>query len=401
MKKLKFETEIKLDVFIKFFLFLINPFFGLTYSLRNIKTRSTFIIFFLFCLLFGVSFIVSDNGLDSYEYLKVFEEVKLYSPNEFYESFVRFIKGDPFLPDFYIQLTSYITSRFSDNYHLLFLLLSFVFSYFMIGSLKFFLLSSEFNKSIFICYILLFLFLFNQIFNINGARFWTANWVTVYIILNLFLKKNYKSLLWLIILPLLHSTGILNILLILIILILRNKYNLAIVILIISFIFSSFFSILTNLFIDILPVAIKHKLITYTDPSVIENRKINTGILKLIFNKILFIYINIFVYILIKNKKIIKNTTSLLVVSILLLSFANFTIDVPSLGSRYIQLTYPLLALIWLNNRKQLIKYNLFIMLLPICFAISIWEYINLYLKVLDTLFFVSPPIYTFYYYLF
>jgi len=47
--------EKKYDREVKWILFLISPFIGFIASLKDIKTRSSYMIFFLFFVLFGLS----------------------------------------------------------------------------------------------------------------------------------------------------------------------------------------------------------------------------------------------------------------------------------------------------------------------------------------------------------
>ena len=59
--KAGFLTENKVDVASKLILFILSPFLGFIYSLKRVNTKSSFIIFFLFSLCFGMCFMPMKN----------------------------------------------------------------------------------------------------------------------------------------------------------------------------------------------------------------------------------------------------------------------------------------------------------------------------------------------------
>ena len=72
---------------------------------------------------------------------------------------------------------------------------------------------------------------------------------------------------------------------------------------------------------------------------------------------------------------------------------------VPSLGNRFIQLSYPIIAYIWLVIFKDE-KYNRFILFLPLVFMWDIQKVLSYYFQVLDFWFYFSSPIYLIYKYI-
>lgn len=72
------QKEENTDKALKIILFLVSPFIAALYALRNIKTKSSFVVFFLFAVFFGMSFTVApsktdENSLDGTSYREKFE----------------------------------------------------------------------------------------------------------------------------------------------------------------------------------------------------------------------------------------------------------------------------------------------------------------------------------------
>ena len=65
--KKSWQKEDVLDVSMKVVAFLISPFLSFIYSLRRINTRSSFLVFFLFALMYGLCFTVVADNLSIYE----------------------------------------------------------------------------------------------------------------------------------------------------------------------------------------------------------------------------------------------------------------------------------------------------------------------------------------------
>ena len=60
--------EDSMDIVIKIMTFMISPFISFLYSLKRINTRSSFVVFFLFALIYGLCFTVIADNLDVWEH---------------------------------------------------------------------------------------------------------------------------------------------------------------------------------------------------------------------------------------------------------------------------------------------------------------------------------------------
>ena len=63
MKNSSWNKEIQSDVSVKVISFLISPFLSFLYSLRRINTKSSYVVFFLFALFYGLCYtVLADEG---------------------------------------------------------------------------------------------------------------------------------------------------------------------------------------------------------------------------------------------------------------------------------------------------------------------------------------------------
>jgi len=112
-------------------------------------------------------------------------------------------------------------------------------------------------------------------------------------------------------------------------------------------------------------------------------------------------YINLLVWLFIRNSKTIFNnpkTKALFPLLLVWMSFVNFTMPIPSVGNRFILLAYPVIAYIWLVNFKG-VKYERVLYAMPFVFLFSFYNQLKLYKLVMDFSFLYSSPFYLLYKY--
>lgn len=397
------------DKALKLILFLISPFLSFLYSLRRIKTRSSYVVFFLFAVFFGMSFSVgnirTEGSIDGVSYRAHFEEFKFKSSNYYYEGLNEFFTFDEGSKDYYFDTVAFYVSRITDNYHVMFMVFAIIFAFFSLKTFKFFTNEDKFDTSI-SSFILAYLFMANQIFNINGMRFWTAAWVAVYALFHIFGKKNKRYLLLLLVTPFFHGSFWILIAVVVIAIMFMRFDKAWTVLFFISFFVGSIAVELLQETSDLLPAFMQRMIASYTDADYIQSRSEGgTGFywVQRLFSTLVRFYMNFMVYLYIRNSKTIKanpKTKSFYLFLLVYMTFVNFTMAVPSLGGRYMTLAYPLIAYIWLVNFKG-VKYKKFLYVMPVVFCFSIYGWIRQYITVLDFEFFVSSPFYLIYNYLF
>lgn len=389
---------------IKILLFIINPFLGFFYSLRDIKTISSYRIIYLFFLLFGLCLTVTSQQwieedsyyLDGMFHRYDFEQIKNETSQEFKEKIISISKGESKNKDYFDVTIKYVISRITDNYHILFFTIAVFFCFFSMKSLKILLQSPNFKNNSLIFIILFYLFLTIQIFEINGVRFFTAAWMAVFCIFKILIEK--KETYWILLLstPLVHISFIFFIGVVCMFILLKRKLNLLSKLFFISF----FLAEITKSFLEsnfnILPPFL------YSWASFYINKDMafgSGGRFYDIFDFLTRFYGFLLITLLIKNLKQItlSNPKSIKLFAFLLTLTitSNITLSIPDLGARFNKLTYPFIVYLWVDNYNIMRKYDYIILCMPLFYFYKIFYYDPiLYSKVLEPCFFYSSPIY-------
>lgn len=398
------------DIADKIILFVISPFLAFLYSLQRIKTKSSYVVFFLFSVCFGLSFTI-DSGksesmqFDGASYREKFEQYGNTTNHEYYSGLKEFFSFDEGAKDYYFDTVAFYVSRFTDNYHVMFMLFAVVFAFFSLKSFKFLTSEDNFNTTL-ACFILAYLFMINQIFNINGVRFWTAAWVAVFVIFQIFRNGNKKYFLLALLTPFIHGSYWVFIGVLLLAYFFKRYEKLWAVLFIISFFVSNISVEMVRGIIDALPPFLGKMALSYTDQEYIELRNAaGTGFwwIRVLFKYLVMIYINIIIFLFINDRRQITSnpkTKNLFLFLLVWMTFTNFTMPIPALGSRFVQLSYPLIAYIWLVNFKG-VKYQSVLYAMPFVFSWNIfWMFYREYPTVLQLDFYYSSPLYMIYKYL-
>lgn len=398
-----FLAENRYDIGIKFILFLLSPLLGFIYSLKRINTKSSFIIFFLFSLCFGMCFTPEKSPiyLDGTHYQELFENSINITTSTFIDNFIEYTSLDTYYrKDLYADVLSFCVSRISNNYHLFFFFASLIFSFFSLKTFKYLTKEKEFDNS-YVCLLLCFLFVYITIFNINGLRFWTGYWIAMLALFKIFRDRNYKYIILLIVAALCHGTLWFLLPLVLLALFTYKCTSIWIVLYIASFFIGEASILFTQNIADYLPMFMQDFVNSYTSAEAINRITADgTGFwfVDRLFGYIVDIFFFVTMMLIISNRKHVINdvrTKKIFALLMVLITFSNFTSSVPSLGSRFEAFSYPLIAYIWLlciKNYKQ--KYSIFFMLIPAYFFMDIFYTLRFYVYTLNIDFYFSSPVY-------
>jgi hypothetical protein len=398
-------SKIKSNSSFDYFLLLVNPFLAAVGGFLTIRNRKSLFVIFSWFLVFGMGLSDLNDLADSYRYIQDFRLACTMDYHQYISMVKEFFTYDTEIKDLYVISTNFIVSRFTDNYHYLFLLYAFVFGFFYIKSLELLLRYPIKNDWVF--YSLLFIFCFsNPIFNINGVRFWTAAWVCVYSTLSFILDNKYWKLLLLLIAPLIHISSIIWVLLIIIFLLTRKVQEVWVVL----FIISSFISAVSYLDIlsdntNNLPPIIQAMIQSYTESD--RAQEIMEGGQSPLYATILLnlpgYFRLILSYLLIFNLRSItkeKVSSNLFSAYLIVGSFVNFTASIPSVGVRFEKLTIPLLVILWAMNYKSLSKHNNLFYFVPVVYAYSILYWVRHMASITEIDLYIAPLPYTIFKYL-
>ena len=374
--------DIKLTFIHKLFVFILYPFGGFLLSLIDFRSKSSHYIFFLYFVLFGFAFTPKEKGLDSYRYIERFNYTSHTAKNieNYVETYFKFESEKT--KDIYLMLSYYIISRYTKNYHFLFALYAIVFAFFYLLTFRFITINRNFKYAL-PFYVLSILFaLSNPIFNINGVRFWTASWIGVYAMFQLFINNNKKYILLSLITPLIHGAFTVYLFLILIIFLTRKFEKFWIVVFTLSLFFSatSLLSIVDELSNSLPPFLQKYLYVYAQSKSALEKMEGNKNLVIRIFEFLPNLFVGISILFFVRNKTSIKqDKVSQVFFQIILVwfSFVFFTMGIPSLGGRYFLVGIPFLVYLWINSYPVMEKYNAWLIFgFPIAFIYPVWSWI-------------------------
>jgi hypothetical protein len=256
-------------------LFFLWPFSSLIGAMWDYRKSYAKIIFILFCVFFGLTFIIPANKegvADSFRYAQILIEMHK-SPLNFENIISEFYSKGTNTLDIYQPLITWILSLITNNPHLLFAIFALIFGYFYANNLWFVLDRLKQRISFPLLVFILVLALINPIWNINGVRMYTAAQIFIYGLLQYFLNRNKRGFWWVGISCLVHFSFLFPTVLLLLYFILPKKLPLFFA----FFIFSSFISeinlVRVRESLSVLPEVFQSRINSYTDIDYAENYK--------------------------------------------------------------------------------------------------------------------------------
>ena len=393
-KVLNWEKEEQADIFVKILLFFISPFVSFLYSLRRINTKSSYVVFFLFAIFYGLCFtVLADNTgeietSDASRWRFRFEYTNIRTINDYLRYCSEYFKfGGGEIRDLYFATVSFFVHQFSDNYHVFFFVIAIVFSFFQLKSLRFLTSSKHFNNGV-ACTLLCLFFTLNNISNIGGFRFWTAAWICVYALLEYYANNRKCFLALLIILPLIHR-GFFFIYPVIVASFFYRWTTVWKFAYFLSFALSGISIYIIQDATAYLPSSIALMVEAYSQNDITESYSFT----KLFLMFLAQIYVNILFVVMMNNrpKVLPESTERLYKFTLVFITIVNFIIPVPSLGGRFVVLCYSLVAVLWLNI-IGLSRYNYLIYLMPVFMIRKIYVGLNLFLYFQAPSFFFTNP---------
>lgn len=386
--------------------FLISPVLGLIASLHKINTKSSFVIYYLFAIIFGISFTVgnvrTEGSIDGISYRIDFENVVNHSTHgTLGDSVKEYFTFDSDQKDIYTNIVNYLVSRITSNYHILFMVFALVFAFFQVKTNKFLVEYSSNSKPLLFLIVLLLVFNQNDIFNINGVRFWTATWVSLYAFFKITVSNDWRYNFLLLLTPLIHGAFFVVYAFIALHYLTKNYDYVWIVLFALSFFVSAASIEASGELPSFLPPAIQRLIKTYTDPDYIESRRAwGTGYFYVMwyFQLAERFFYSLLTILLIINLRQIKQDEALRKVfhlMLIIMTFANFTMGIPSVGKRFMYLGVPLIGYLWIRL-SSVNKYNDVMYATPVVLLYSLYAKVKLYISVLPSEFLFASPVYLF-----
>lgn len=381
LNKLSWDYSQRREELYFYFSFLIWPFGTLLLSLKNWRKSLSQNVFWLFCVFFGFTFVIAEEGgADSARYAAWLAQYAHSEMNlkELWQSFYADSSG---YVDILQPLVTYLVSRFTDNPVILFTVFGLIFGYFYSRNIWLILGKIESKVTIILFIYVLTFALINPIWNINGFRMWTAAQIFLYGVLIYLLEGKSKGLIWATVSVFVHFSFILPVSALIMFYFIKNKINLYLV----FFIITSFIKELDLGFVrdslSFLPGFLQTRVSGYTNLEYAEFRADRqelgnwyikysaTGIKLVVYATAISIHVFCLKYL--EQRKALL---SLFCFSLLIYSLANIFSLVPS-GGRMIVVAntfmYAFLVIFFADNygarRLNILKYLTMPVLLLFC----------------------------------
>ena len=381
--------------------YLISPIFGLISAFSNLKSPISRIALFGFCLSFGICFSVGTKRIqgssDGITMRIEFDKNCNLTESQYIKYLSDYFEFNKGAQDIYIVTVAFLVGRITDNYHFFFLTLAIVFAFFQLKCLKYFVKEPNYKNSL-ACIILACLFLWNNIYNINGARFWTASWIGIYTVFKVFYDKNIKYFLLACCLFMIHAAFAVFPVIMLLAYFIKFRGKSLLIIFGISFLVAFTSENLDLQFLNklYLPFAIAKKVEFYTDSDYINSLSQGTGFywVRLLFKSLVRIYINVLVLLIILNGKNLIDIRGRDIVHfmVVLAIIANFGMIIPTFGGRLFVVNYALVSYSFLSVFGDK-KYKILIYMMPLVWFMNIFYLFKDVYEVLDLWFIFSPII--------
>lgn len=349
LKWYQLEPNDAKELVIKLVLFVICPFAAFLGSLLRPTSKSSFVIYFLFGILF--CWHMDPAGLTEYDdYMGIRDEFLAYkySMADFLEKFVGYITLQGKERDLYSVFLNAFTRIFSSNFHLYFAIASIPYLIFALASVRKLTESEEFPRcGIYALLIILLFVIPRDIVTVQNPRYTTAVWISMWGFLNYFdrSKSNWKWYAIPIILSVVLHTGLLPMVLVFLMAIIVplpvKKIEL---IFFVSIPFSFFsYELFASINYSFLPSFLSHWIQSYLSDEMYAKLILNKGRSGFFWVTQLFSYISYVAYFLIPimmmkyKEQILQNSEigKLYPFYILLFSVTNFIRMLPTIGVRY------------------------------------------------------------------
>jgi hypothetical protein len=321
------------------FLFLAWPFLAFITALTNYSQKEAKKVVYMFLIYYGLTFIISNQSMDAARYALWLKETAALPFSEFFK-IIGGLYSDT-SADIVQPLITFIVSRVTENYSILFAVFAAVFGFFYLKSID--LLHYRYRKNpgwnglMF----LVFFSLIIPITNINGFRMWTASWIFFYGAYHVILFRDPKYLILTFGSSMVHFSFLSVNVILLIYYFVGNRNWLYIPIAIVSFIFPQLLRPIFQLISLRLGGALQAKYIGYSNEEsglAIRENEEQLNWFAALSHDLIFYYLIIAVTIIyLSQRNLVKEKTTINLFSFLLLflSFVNFGKTIPAFGERF------------------------------------------------------------------
>jgi hypothetical protein len=341
-------------------LFVFWPFLAFITAIANYRLSIAKIVVYLFIIYYGFTFIIANQGVDSYRYALQMKENSLLPFSDFFK-----IVGGLYATDTSVDIVepfiSFIVSRFTSHHAFLFAAYSAIFGYFYLRSIN--LLYHRYKDNIrydTAIFMIFFMFII-PVTQINGFRMWTAAWIFFYGAYSVVLYKRQKFLLLAFAASMVHWSFLIPNAVLVIYFLAGNRNKIYFPLAVISFFIPQLISPFMESLAMGLGGAIQGRFEGYTSEAymIARQQEMATASWYVVFGYNLVFYYLVLAIIIIKvfyrNKMQNTEDQNLYSFILLFITLVNFGAQIPSFGNRFqvLSLLFLTLYLFLFSNKLE------------------------------------------------
>ena len=362
--------------FVKLLCFFLCPFMAFLYSLKDIYSKSSYAIFFLFGVVF--CWHMNSTGQGQYDdYIGIADRFVLNNETSIQylrEQLCAYFSFSEFAPkELYDIVLMWCVHQFSDNPHLYFAVASIPFLYFLLKSLSFITRREDFRLNIYTFIIIILFLLPRDIITVQNPRYSTATWMYVYAILGFYFsdRLRIKYILLIAATPLIHAAFWVNVFIFFACIPLCKWFRWAFLVYCISIPFAlPFARFFTFIDISFLPDSIERSVSNHITQDSIERKSSGVGQSGFYWVGQTFLYYRYFMYILlaiiiaktIKKNEAKEGDKQIFVFYLWFFALCNFVQTLPVICERLFFVVRILGAILWYTFAYP--RYNFFLLFL-------------------------------------
>ncbi len=386
-------------------IFLIWPFLAGCVAVRNFGLKSSRKILLFVFTYFGYTINFARESMDGFAHKEKFELFAKLDSSSFFALIQTILlrKSNSGELDLYSVVVNFLVSRFTDSYQVMFMVHSFVFSYFMLKVIEVIFDDVEGIKSFNVKVFFILLWFLIPINNVQAIRFPIASWIYIYGVIMYLKSENKRFLLFCFLSCLVHFSFALATVIVLAYSFLGNRNLVYLSFLALSFILPNlFYSFLSNFDSSQLGEGVEDKIQGYSREDYIKMRNQNLenrnwySRLRIPFLQYGFyaalVYNVYFKRYSVKSDKFQDNLVSFM---ILFLAFIQFGFAFDSLGRRFLIIWFVFAAIYFIRsysiNESKELKLPTAILLFPVTLWVIVQFRVSL--DVSTWMFYLGNPV--------
>ena len=333
-------------------LFILWPFLAFVTAIGNYSQKEARKVVYLFLVYYGLTFVIGDEGLDSFRYaLTLRQNAEL--PFSEALNIIRGFNTSEKSVDFVEPLISFIVSRFTTFHGVLFAAYAALFGFFYVKSISLLHDISEGNRGWNVTIFLAFFVTIIPITAINGVRMYTAAWIFFYGACHVILYRDVRYLFVALCAPLVHFSYLSVCALLVIYYFVGNRNYLYLPLVVLSFFSPQLFSPIFQLAAARLGGAMEARYESYSSEGYIqfmrESAQSSSWFLGLSDDLLFYFILFAIVFIQISSGHFMKGKSerNLFSFTLLFLAFINFGKTIPTFGGRF-QAVFYLFAIFYI-----------------------------------------------------